>query len=155
MYKKKTNLINLTNPTHDINGSFLVCPTTLSNHQDTSHWVGDVQQVQVWPDTSLLPLTPRLRLWCQNSGSECQSQLRPGLAVRPRSRSQLARVFRYVNTREVRPCRVLSPVTRSQQHRYNQQPDTNKNLQFSNIRANLRPTFNVSLRAWILCWFVE
>ena len=53
-------------------------------------------------DTSLsLSLSLAPGLWCQNSGSECQSQLRPGLAwpVRPRLWLwQLARVFRYVNT---------------------------------------------------------
>ena len=67
------------------------------------HLVRDVQQVSVLvSDTSLsLSLSLAPGLWCQNSGSECQSQLRPGLAwpVRPRLWLwQLARVFRYVNT---------------------------------------------------------
>ena len=87
---------------------FLLCDMT---HDTTIkhplQWEGDVQQVaaNVWHPLPSLSL-PGSGSRCQNSGSECQSQLRPGLAVRPRSRSQLARVFRYVNTREVRPCWV-------------------------------------------------
>ena len=74
---------------------------------------------------------------CQNSGSQCRSQLRPGLAVRPRSRSQLARVFRYVNTREVRPWTILSPVTRSQQHDYNRNQTLDRALT-NNYAKNLK-----------------
>ena len=116
MHKEKT----LTNEMHDRKN------TVILKHQDTPHWVRDVQQVRanVWPDTSLPPLplpgsgsgvktpAPSVRV---SSGPAWPSGPGAGASWRESSDTSIHERWDHAESSDKISTTLLQPTTRHQQ----------------------------------------